>query len=411
MKYIISPYFELFDKPALDQTDWFKAYSSMQIVKEEEAVLLDKKKEVLYVVNPVIRQFIQGFQQPAKVKSVAKHLAAQVGCDVEELKDTVVEFMDDMYDMGVLVTKKKHKKLQKSEHQLEQNRFEEGTILADYRIEKVLAKKTNVTIYLAKNLKTEEEIVIKAQELALGLKPKKRKQIKKKYLQEFLLIEEVHQHEGVCSFIEFIELENALLAVIEYVKGVALKKILKHRKLSLNEKLFVLVQFIDVMAYLHKKEVIHGDLHSSNLLVTEDLKIKLIDFNLSNHAEPHQWEILREGGVYQYLPPEKISDSVIHVVSGRADFQSEVFQIGVMIYLLLYQKMPFSGSRYKELGEAIKRKEVELPKYLSTGEQIPDPVLSLLKTCLEKKPSKRFKSAVQLNQYYLKHKEMISALK
>ena len=407
MKYVIAPQFEIVEKKDLSNYDWYKPELHDEVMKTGEGVLIDNFKKTMYVVNPVIKHFVQGFQKPQKVKTVAKSIAAQAGCEVKLLKDTVVEFMDDMYDMGVLVTKKERKKLLKVKARKEQTQFESGTLLADYIIVKVLAKKTKITIYLATRTSDQEQVVIKAQDIDPQLKPKKRKKFIKKYLQEFRLIEEVQSHPGVCKFIEYIELENVLLAVLEFVRGTSLRRAVKKNSISLSGKLIILEQFLDVMAHLHRKEVIHGDLHSANLMVSEDLTVKIIDFNLSNHAVPHPWEILREGGVYQYLPPEKVSNTVMQTVTGPADFRSEVFQIGVLIYLLLYEKMPFSGARYKELGDAIKNQELEYENKLPNGEIIPDHVLQLLQKSMQKNPAKRFKSAVALYKYYVKHNKKL----
>ncbi|MEL6923861.1 MAG: serine/threonine-protein kinase [Bacteroidota bacterium] len=414
MHFVLAPGYRLFDEREVQQLDWYDPALYSQLLREGEGLLIHAAKKVMYILNPVMNRFLRGFRQPALVKAVATEIAVEAQCDVELLKETVLDFMDDMQDMGVLILEGEQAKAQEEQHIAQQLRFAAGSRIGNYEVEEIIARKSSVTIYRAyavTDRQKENPIVIKAQTLDTGLGKKKRKKLKKKYRQEFRLIEEVHDHPGVCAFHEFIEHENALCAVIEYVDGRALKSALRHRKLSLSQKLHILGQFLSVMAHLHRKKVIHGDLHSANLMITPSLQIKLIDFNLSNHAQPHPWEVIRQGGVYQYLPPEKIGTTIHHVVEGRADFRSEVFQMGVMIYLLLYEKMPFSGLRYKELEQAIKTQALQFPKLTPSGEVIPEATLKVLEKALRKQPKKRYRSAVKMQKAYLAKAEKTETLK
>ena len=183
----------------------------------------------------------------------------------------------------------------------------------------------------------------------------------------------------------------------EHIEGLTLKKMIKDNDLTIEDKNKLIGQILDVFSFLHKKEVFHGDIHASNFIVDNELNVKLIDFGLSNHHKLNGEERLNNGGVFKYIPPERLSENAFKIVNKqRADYRSEVYQIGVLIYFIVYEKFPHEVQTWKSLYHLIKNKDAIINVLTPKKEVVSNPVISLLTRCLTKKPLERYKDAVQL---------------
>ena len=152
---------------------------------------------------------------------------------------------------------------------------------------------------------------------------------------------------------------------------------------------------------MHQKKILHGDIHASNFLIKNDLTVKLIDFDLANREHLLRHEILHEGGVHEFIAPEKIAINAFEMVKERSDYRSEVYQLGVIFYILVFRDLPFKALSWHELALKIINDE---PNYIfensrkniaetSLNEEIPSIIIDFLKKCLSKNPQNRFENA------------------
>ena len=147
--------------------------------------------------------------------------------------------------------------------------------------------------------------------------------------------------------------------------------------------------------------MLHGDIHLNNFLVhPTNLHVKLIDFDLANHAQPKRGEIVHEGGIHEYIAPEKINPNSFDLFEEPADYRSEVFQLGIILYAIFFGKLPFEALTWQELTEKIRFSE---PSF-ATDMPVPMPIINLIKKSLAKNPKDRFGNAVLL------HKALIGPL-
>jgi hypothetical protein len=141
------------------------------------------------------------------------------------------------------------------------------------------------------------------------------------------------------------------------------------------------------LAYAHQQGVIHGDLKGSNLLVTSEGNIKLLDFGLGRRI-PRQGvaeitssrlplaEVGATAGTLPYLAPE--------VLRGNSTSpQSDAWALGVLLYQMATGELPFRGATAFELCLEIM---VGTPPRLA---QMPEPLQSILRRCLQKDPTAR----------------------
>lgn len=131
---------------------------------------------------------------------------------------------------------------------------------------------------------------------------------------------------------------DSLYIVMELVKGGELLDLINQvHRLSETHTHKIICQLLEIVAYLHKCGIIHRDIKPENILLTdktEEATIKLTDFGLSTLCGPN--EVLKQPcGTLAYVAPEVLT---LQGYNQKAD----VWSIGVIMYLLLRGRLPFS---------------------------------------------------------------------
>ena len=108
--------------------------------------------------------------------------------------------------------------------------------------------------------------------------------------------------------------------------------------------------------YLHKNKVIHRDIKLDNILLDKDLKPKICDFGISNLIEKNE-KIFDTGGTPAYLAPEVIK------AEGKVSYKSDVWSLGVLLYLLTFGIVPFKSNDMQKLYNKIIIGKYRFPSY------------------------------------------------
>jgi predicted Ser/Thr protein kinase len=127
--------------------------------------------------------------------------------------------------------------------------------------------------------------------------------------------------------------------VMEYVEGRPIDKYCDEDKLSLNDRLKLFQKLCGALQYLHQNQVIHRDLKPGNVLVSNEGVVKLLDFGIAKQLGPASMELTTAEGTPltpAYASPEQFT--------GRADVRSDIYTLGVILYLMLTGKLPDQGT-------------------------------------------------------------------
>ncbi len=171
--------------------------------------------------------------------------------------------------------------------------------------------------------------------------------------------------------------------VQEYLAGEDLDhKITRKDPLTTAQKLELLLQVAQGLAYAHSRGVIHRDIKPGNIRVLEDGRVKIMDFGIARLADVESG-LTKAGmtiGTAAYLPPEQIRGD-------KVDARADIFSFGVVAYELLAYQRPFDGKTLSTLLYQILSQEP-----LPLGElwfDAPPRLAKLVMRCLEKDSSDR----------------------
>ena len=207
-------------------------------------------------------------------------------------------------------------------------------------------------------------------------------------------------HPNVAVIYEIGELERDGAAqgfiAMEYVPGQTLGDYVRSRRPGVGEIVEIVAQVADALAAAHAKGVVHRDVKPSNVMVTEDRRVKVLDFGLAKYvplsAEASRtWSRAPDAlqmrgalvGTVAYMSPEQ--------ARGReTDARSDVFSLGVVLYEMLAGQPPFRGETVVDVFDAILNAEPE-PFSLS-GEPASAELQRILGRMMAKDPDRRYQS-------------------
>jgi serine/threonine protein kinase/tetratricopeptide (TPR) repeat protein len=142
--------------------------------------------------------------------------------------------------------------------------------------------------------------------------------------------------------------------VMEYVKGLPVTEYCDHHMLSIEERLRLFQQVCQAVHHAHQKGIIHRDIKPSNILVSEenDRPIpKIIDFGVAKAiAQPLTERTLYTEQGQLFGTPEYMSPEQADMAGEDIDTRSDIYSLGVLLYVLLTGVLPFDSATFREGG-------------------------------------------------------------
>jgi serine/threonine protein kinase len=157
-----------------------------------------------------------------------------------------------------------------------------------------------------------------------------------RFLREALLLAHL-QHASLPAIYDYFIEEGYCNLVMDYIPGPTLSEyIQKHAPLAPLEALNYAIQLCDVLEYLHKQSppVIYRDLKPSNIILSPDGRVMLVDFGIARHFKAGQQSDTTDLGSPGYAPPEQYRGE------GQTDGRSDLYSLGVILHEMLSGQRP-----------------------------------------------------------------------
>jgi serine/threonine protein kinase len=208
-----------------------------------------------------------------------------------------------------------------------------------------------------------------------------------RFLREIRLLASLH-HPNITELHTAFRHEGQLIMIMEFVQGLTLSAKLNTRPILVGTGLNYIKQVLSGLAYAHERGVIHRDVKPSNIMISKDDQVKLLDFGLALPALGP--EFTRTGmvlGSLHYMPPEQ-------VLGKHLDARSDIYSVGVTLYQLLTGSLPFAGASDYDIASAHLKSVPVDPITINRG--IPAHLSRIVLKSLAKSPDDRFQTATEL---------------
>jgi serine/threonine-protein kinase len=168
-------------------------------------------------------------------------------------------------------------------------------------------------------------------------------------------------HPGIVTIHDALEdpESRSSYIVMEFIPGRTLESILLENPSPVTDKaLEIIRQIAEALNYAHRNQIIHRDLKPANILVTEDGRTKITDFGIAKIAareSAHRTVAIM--GTPSYMSPEQITGTEL-------DSRSDLFSMGILLYLMLTGQKPFAGDTVAVMFKIV-HEDVVLPSRLN----------------------------------------------
>ena len=259
----------------------------------------------------------------------------------------------------------------------------ESFILNDrYQIEERLGSGGMAVVYRARDRRLERTVAIKILRRNYSADPA----FQERFRQEAKAAASL-SHPNIVTIHDFGFDSDQLFIVMEHVPGKDLKTILQSAgRLELPAALDLMIQACAGIGHAHRSGLIHCDIKPQNMLVTQDQRLKVVDFGIARAVasiRPDEKHAVVWGSPL-YFSPEQASGL-------PPSTASDVYSLGIILFEMLTGQLPFTGASAEELSRSHREALPPTPRQLIP--EIPISLEQILLRALAKEPAARFISA------------------
>jgi len=203
-------------------------------------------------------------------------------------------------------------------------------------------------------------------------------------------------HPNIVTVHDISEENGVCFMAMEYVAGITLERTNTGSGVPLKCAMKYAAEIADALAAAHSAGILHRDLKPANIIITEDGRVKLLDFGLAKFIQPSkpaaETATLRTvpgaiAGTAAYMSPEQ--------AEGRElDARSDIFSFGLVLYEMFCGQRAFRGESWISTLAAILHDEPRPLREIQAA--IPASIEQHVARCLRKDPSERFQTVLEL---------------
>jgi len=269
-----------------------------------------------------------------------------------------------------------------------------GQTLSHYTILDKLGEGGMGTVYLAEDTNLNRKVALKMLPTDMASDPERLR----RFQREAKAVAAMN-HPSIVTIYSVEESDQGHFITMEHVQGKSLDNLITGQGLALDRFFTVAVPLADALNAAHQQGITHRDLKPANIMVNDEGRVKVLDFGLAklqaSGLETEATEIAtmaltREGmvmGTVPYMSPEQVQSKPV-------DHRTDIFSLGIVFYEMATGKKPFQGDSSADLISSILRDSP--PSVTEVNLDLPNHLGRIIKRCLEKEPSRRYQTALDL---------------
>jgi len=198
-------------------------------------------------------------------------------------------------------------------------------------------------------------------------------------------------HPNIATIYAIEETSGEMFIVMEYIQGKELKEIIAANMpqvQNLREVLGYASQIAEGLQAAHEKGVVHRDIKSSNIMITDKGQVKVMDFGLAKVQGSAQ--LTQEGmtlGTVAYMSPEQTQGN-------KVDHRTDIWAFGVVLYEMLAGDQPFKGDYEQAIFYSILSEEPQNVSDLNPS--VPTELIDVVAKALQKELADRYQNMGEL---------------
>ena len=252
-----------------------------------------------------------------------------------------------------------------------------GKTILHYKVLEKLGEGGMGIVYLAEDSKLKRKVAIKflPRQFARSESEKQRFEIEAQAAASL-------NHPNITTIYSIDKFDDELFFAMEFVEGKELKSLIEttDQDSSSAEKILEYsIQIGEALEAAHKKGIVHRDIKSQNIMVTENGKVKIMDFGLAKiTGGSNVTQLGTTVGTISYMSPEQTKGIEV-------DHRTDIWSFGVVLYELLTGELPFKGNYDQAIIYSIINEEPPLIDEIENKS-----LQKIVKKALEKDPDERY---------------------
>jgi len=215
------------------------------------------------------------------------------------------------------------------------------------------------------------------------------KKLNSRFRKEGDICQQIGGHPNAIKLIEMVVHRGRVVLIQEFAQGSPLLELM-FGSLEESKKERIILQLVDVVAHAHSNRIVHRDIKPENVIIRRDGLVKLLDYGVAKELKDKDMSSTMVGS-RPYMAPEQIM--------GESQIASDVWALGVIIYILYTELLPFYDDNEKALMDSILSREPDPPREIEPD--IPLELEEIILKCLKKDPQERYADAGVLKRAIL----------
>ena len=263
-----------------------------------------------------------------------------------------------------------------------------GTAVGGYVVEQLLGHGGMADVYLARDLALGRQVALKVlpREVSTDTKRRDRLHLEGRILQAL-------RHPNICAVYGTGEDNGHAFIAMEHVHGRTLHDLSHGQPLPVARVTSIAIELASALEEARRMGVVHRDLKGTNVMLTPEGQVKVLDFGLAKLAAAADQRLMNTVrasepglvlGTPEYMSPEQ-------ALGREVDHRSDLFSLGVVLFELLTGQLPFKARTRMELFWSIVNRQAPPVQSLNTG--VPAAMGDVVARLLEKDARQRYQTA------------------